>query len=382
MVVDNVDDASVFFGDRTRNGKTLQQCIPHSAKGTLLYTTRNRDVAVDLALPTEPIIVSTLTDIEGMQLLRGRLKSRYEEHCATELLKELDYIPLAVTQAAAFMMKRNYGVSKYLELYRKSDSSRTRLLGHEFSDHGRQLNSMESVAKTWTISFELIRKDNPRAADLLCLMSFFDRQAIPLDLLYDEECDELAFDDAVAVLQAFSLVEYDGGGTSFDMHRLVQLATRWWLTKEQTGEEEKWAFEALRLIASRFPQPQSVLPVAYPTVCASLLPHAELILQYNFKTTSKETDLARATLRLGVSRYILWMAIYPEGMKKAEESYQIWEKYLGEKDPDTLRSLGLLFWGVFISNTHGKVEMGWQLLLLRRGVLGEEHPETIDCLCD
>lgn len=59
-----------------------------------------------------------------------------DEH-AVELLDELENIPLAITQAAAFMSKRRKTIPQYIELYRKSDSTRLQMLNYEFSDHGR-----------------------------------------------------------------------------------------------------------------------------------------------------------------------------------------------------------------------------------------------------
>src|SRR5277367_5416122 len=48
MIVDNVDDANVFFRAKTGTGMTLSKYIPQSSTGSILYTTRNRDIAIDL----------------------------------------------------------------------------------------------------------------------------------------------------------------------------------------------------------------------------------------------------------------------------------------------------------------------------------------------
>jgi len=268
MVVDNIDDTEVFFKEPMSNQKTVSQCIPRTWKGSLLFTTRSRDIAIDLILPAQPIPVPVLTKSEGAELLRSRLPGNHSEEHIIELLEELEYIPLAITQAAAFMSKRRRTIPQYLDLYRKSDSARVRMLSYEFSDHGRQYNSMESVAKTWTISFESIRRGNPRSADLLSLMCYFDRHAVPAALLAGEDEDELDFEDAVAVLCAFSLIESDEAGTSFDMHNLVQLATKLWLIDENKGEEDKWAFEALKSLARNFPAPLHHTTPEYWQLCS------------------------------------------------------------------------------------------------------------------
>lgn len=383
MVVDNIDDAELFFKETMTNKKTPAQCIPRTGKGSLLFTTRSRDIAVDLIIPAEPVRVPLLTKSEGAELLRSRLPGAHSEEHIFELLEELEYIPLAITQAAAFMSKRRRSIPQYLELYRKSDSARVRMLSYEFSDHGRQYNSMESVAKTWTISFESIRKGNPRSADLLSLMCYFDRHAIPSVLLLAEGEDELDFEDAVAVLCAFSLIESDEVGTSFDMHNLVQLATKLWLIDEKKGEEDKWAFEALKSLARQFPAPLHHTTPEYWKLGKDFLPHAQLILTHPFKDHGDEIELARAKLLFSVARYLHWRGAVMEAKAKNEESLKIRERILGERHVETLRSMGQLAWIYpWIGMEKKGVELGLRCLGLRREVLGDDHPDTIDGLSD
>jgi hypothetical protein len=63
-----------------------------------------------------------MTMAEGLSLLRGRIDGRSTMEELSELLEELEYLPLAITQAAAFMTKRRKTIPQYLDLYRKSDS--------------------------------------------------------------------------------------------------------------------------------------------------------------------------------------------------------------------------------------------------------------------
>ena len=75
------------------------------------------------------------------------------------------------------------------------------------------------------------------AANLLALMSIFDKQEIPRWLLQGTT-SHLDFDDALALLLSFSLVQTEVGQQAFSMHRLVQLSMRTWLRQERnsTGE--------------------------------------------------------------------------------------------------------------------------------------------------
>lgn len=255
MVIDNVDDANIFYEQPTRAGKKISECIPQCANGSLIFTTRNSDIAIDVANPAKPIIIPEMNVAEGLKLARTRLPDDTPEDLLIELLQVLEFIPLAITQASAFIAKRKKTVRYYLEQYRKSDATKTRLLSYEFSDHARQGSTMESLAKTWMLSFDAIRESNPRAAELLCLMTFFQHQEIPAILLQNEEEDELDFQDASALLKAFSFIDADEEDSIFSTHRLVQLATKWWLQKELPAETERWASAALKSVATQFPKP-------------------------------------------------------------------------------------------------------------------------------
>lgn len=120
----------------------------------------------------------------------------------------------------AFMLKRRKNVSQYLEFYRRNDSTRIQLLSQRNKYHGREARPLESVLTTWWISFESIKTENPRAAELLSIMSFLDRQGIPDSLITLDDDDSFAFDDAIGLLCAFSLISRDPSGNASEMHRL------------------------------------------------------------------------------------------------------------------------------------------------------------------
>jgi hypothetical protein len=62
-------------------------------------------------------------------------------------------------------------------------------------------------------------------------MSMFDQQEIPKELL-DKGLDALQFEEHIAPLISYSLVQEQTQKDDFGMHRLVQLATRAWLKKK------------------------------------------------------------------------------------------------------------------------------------------------------
>ena len=334
MIVDNVDDRSLFFDSNGSTEKALCEYIPQSPNGTILYTTRNRDIGTDLAPAQDPIEVPSMTLEEATSLLGDKIRASNTEEDQRLLVEELVYLPLAITQATAFMTKRHKKISEYIKLYRQDEATKFRLLGQRFKSHGRDNRPQESVTTTWWISFNHIRTENERAADLLSIMSFLDRQDIPLSLLRLPQEDAFDFDEAVGVLEAFSLITLSATDTACNIHRLVQIATRAWLA-EYENKRDQYAAEALSLLADRYPDGF----FENWSTCAAYLPHAYSILRYNFAEKDASISIDRATLLLHLSSYLRRQGKFDDSERGAEESMALHKQFSGARSPATLNSM-------------------------------------------
>lgn len=100
-------------------------------------------------------------------------------------MEELEFMPLAIAQAAGYIRNREprYSVSQYLRDFQKNDSEAIKLLKKEAGHLDRDWEAKNSILVTWQISFDYIRGEEPSAAELLSLMSFFDRQGIPQSVI-------------------------------------------------------------------------------------------------------------------------------------------------------------------------------------------------------
>lgn len=174
MIVDNVDDSQIFR--ETRTGKSPFEYIPQVASGSILYTSRNRDVAVDLV--GDPISVPPMSPEEARMLLGDRIRGTSTIAEQDMLLAELDQLPLAIMQAVSYMAKRRKTIRQYLRLLLDGEASQLKLLAHDFVDVGNESAPFRSVKMAWIISFQQIKFENPRAADILFLMGFLDRQSM------------------------------------------------------------------------------------------------------------------------------------------------------------------------------------------------------------
>ena len=350
MVVDNVDIADTLFHERV-NGRTLTEYIPQTQRGSLLYTSRNRDVAVDILHGGDPLHVGPMSPYEAHKLLSTIERSESEESDISSLLQELEYIPLAITQAAAFMSKRQKSAGQYLGLFRGSDSAKAQLLAHEFVDHGREARSRESVAKTWMISFAHVSEINPRAAEMLSLMSCYDQQSIPPSLFRNQNEDEFDFVEAVELLRAFSLIRVAGSGTTYSMHRLVQIAMTTWLSATGAQTEAAFRLRALARVEVHFPNAKYFHDRQRDLARAeATLTHAEKVLSYVDQHPGNQDSLNRANLSDKMGKYFALRGRWNEAKPRFKEAYTLRSAILGPTDPLTVqtgRELGWVYYTTY-----------------------------------
>jgi hypothetical protein len=194
MVLDNADNGKVFFsGNKSNERGPLVSFLPEAAHGSILITSRNGLAARSLVGSDGHVIaIQPMNEEESLALLRARIPTPQsggsEETGEKEraLVHALEYIPLAITQAAAYIANRLplITVSAYLRMFHESESKRTRLLQNEdFTDHRRNPSIRYAMITSWQLSLEQIHQERPAAAVLLALMSLCDRQGIPEDLV-------------------------------------------------------------------------------------------------------------------------------------------------------------------------------------------------------
>lgn len=215
-----------------------QDILPESSTGSILITPRSREAAFELVDENENILkVEPMSEGYALALFQKKLKSEDKKgednkDDLLELLQNLDYMPLAISQAAAYIRQRapRVTVSRYLKDFRCSEKDRSSLLNIAVRDRRRDGRASNSVLATWQISFEYIRSDRPSAARLLSLMSFFDRQGITEELItsqYEENDRTVDFEEDIEMLRSFSLVALGIMIEIFEMHRLVQFPLIW-----------------------------------------------------------------------------------------------------------------------------------------------------------
>ena len=308
LILDNADDARVLLDlqeDSTAKNvapvkRRLTDYIPQVPHGVVLVTTRDRTSGWALTGDySAPIQVESMDALESLELLKGKLQIESGSE-AVELVMELEHVPLAISQAGAYIRERAplMTIPKYLAEFRKSQENQTTLLNSNHADLRRDAEVPNAVITSWQLSFDHIRETYPKAADLLSLMSFFNRQAIPQSLV-QEGYDNLGFCEVISPLLNFSLVRVDSKGQMFELHRLVQIATRHWI--ERDGSTQEWIDCAIDRMAEEFPQAMDQRQSW--AACETLISHVEEVL--GNEPGSEQHQLESANLLTNSSWYLI-----------------------------------------------------------------------------
>jgi tetratricopeptide (TPR) repeat protein len=377
MVLDNADDDSMFLsGNESNEREPLVSSLPQAYHGSILITSRNGLAARNLVESEGHVIrVQPMSEEESLALLRVRVSdSQSSAEDEQTLVEALEYIPLAITQAAAYIANRSplVTVSTYLQLFHESESKRTRLLqNEECTDLRRDPSIRYAVITTWQLSFEQIRQERPAATDLLALMSMFDRQGIPEDLVRDQDQDILDFHDALAPLLSYALIRLEMNGKLFDMHRLVQLSVRAWLDMHQ--QLHCWQAKSRAIMARVFPNGE------YESwaECQRLLPHAKEVMK-PISDEREEDRLNGAMIFNNSGYYLLEQGAYGESESMLRWALKAREKVLGRERRSTLTSVSNLGKVLSRQGKHEEAEaMHRRALEAREKVLGHEHRSTL-----
>ena len=331
MVLDNVDDETTFISlDHTKHSQDpsepyeehyLHEWLPQVGHGSILVTSRNRAAARDIVNEDGCIIpVDRLPESDALSLLRTKLpRDKSSDEDAGELLRLLEYLPLAITQAAAYISKGagRMTISRYLGLFR---SDQVRYLEIAAKDIRRDADPLDkdfsnSVLKTWYITFRYLKEHHPDSAENLCFMSLLYCQGIPHDyLLCGDKIDQHEIEESVGPLIGFQLISQEGGG-NYSIHRLVQLSVKSWLSSN--GDFNHQAETVVRVLYLRFPS------VSYETwnTCETLVPHVDIASAYDMSTRESLENLS--LLMSDLASYFVSRGNWASALEKSSKARRI-----------------------------------------------------------
>ena len=423
LILDNADDARFLreapstSGETTGSGHapapnpTRLDRIPVCGHRSILFTCRSKHAATQFVDESDMIIVPPMDEEHAITLLRKKLELQGNNDDITELARALEFMPLAIAQAAAYIMQRapRCSMRRYLDELQKSDRSKTSLLNRDDGNLRRDKEASNSVLHTWQISFDHIHQVWPSAANLMSLMSIFDRQAIPESLLIEALCSTVrghnpragrrfdsrkerdcssedgdsspdlppdhGFEDDLTMLRGYSFVSVTTDAATFEMHQLVQLATQRWLDGQ--GQLRRWQKQFIIGLDPAFPNGD----YGNWAACRALFPYAKLASELRFREPSASLHWAAVMYR--ASWYAMPQGNFQDAERMARRSEKVRKEELGQQHKDTLSSMAMVAWSWRDQGQWTKAEeLEVQVMETRKRVLGDEHPSTLTSMAN
>lgn len=369
LILDNADEL-----------KDIESFIPSGANGHILLTTRAENAGA-IALYNG---LKKLTPDESMLFLLkktsylGKNSSLYSiseeiRNDAEALSKELDGLPLALDQAAAFMNQTGRSFKAYIKLF---ETERRRLL----EERGELTIDHDSVMVTFSLAFKKLATTSLAGADILRVCAFLNAELIPEELFFkgarelgDTVCalaeDRLGLIKAIGEVSRYSLIEIDRENQTLSIHRLVQIVLR----EEMVGEsiDRLWAERTIRAMGSIFP----TADFKNWELCSRLIVHinpiTSIIDQYAFEFIDALTLLHEA------GQYLKQRAQFEEAEPLYRRIIEIGKRSLELDHPSVSTWLNHLATLLEDTNRISEAEILFrQAIEIGERSLGSEHPDV------
>ncbi|KAJ5504600.1 Tetratricopeptide-like helical [Penicillium fimorum] len=369
LIFDNADNMEMW----TKGSATappLKNFLPRSGNGHILFTSRNRKLAVKVASPNV-LSIPDVDQITAMKILEKSLIQEgllHDSYTTTALLEQLGFLPLAISQASAYMNENKIVLSDYLSLLKERETNAAELLSEEFEDDGRYPETQNPVLATWMISFQQIQDLDELAADYLSFIACINPRDIPQSILPPATSAKKRV-DALGLLSAYSFISEHACNSSFSLHQLVHLATRNWMRRTEVLVH--WVHRATQQLDGIFPDDDH----NNQRLWREYLPHALYLIN---SEEFHDIHYEYVGLSSRVGRSLQSDGRYNEAKVIFFDCLKVREKALGPEDPDTLTSVSNLG---SVLEQQGKYEeaeaMHRRALAGRETILGPEHPDIL-----
>jgi tetratricopeptide (TPR) repeat protein len=372
LIFDNADDIEMVRVYLPLGNKT---------NGHIILTTR-ADVLGPVA---HAVQVQEMDKEEGTQLLLKRGKvlrtgqlvaqvKASDRDVAASIVEAVGGLPLALDQAVAYIEETGCGLSEYLKLYQTRHRDLLKRRGRLVTDHP------ETVATTWSLSFQKVEEENKAAAELLRLCAFLAPDAIPEEIISEGAshlgkilapvaADPLLLNEAIAVLRKYSLVKRDAEAKTLSVHRLVQQVLKDVMSEKV---QKQLAERAVRAINQVFPYgwevenwPECRRLLAQAQVCEELIGRYGLVFA-------------------GAARLLLWCGLYlrQQALYGLAEPFFLRSLHIAEKldDSEYPKTFDIQHELATLYLEQGKYseaeELYREALATHEKMQGKEHPET------
>jgi tetratricopeptide (TPR) repeat protein len=183
------------------------------------------------------------------------------------------------------------------------------------------------------------------------------------------------FEDDVVALRNLCLISVDANGSTFEMHSLVQLATRRWLTAN--GKLERWKQQSVSNLCAAFPTGEYENWAA----CQALYAHAKAALG---QQPGDEPSIAEwATLLYRAAWFAERIGNIADAEMFATKAIKARKKVLGQEHEDTLWSVAMVKLAYKLGGRWEEAEkLQMQVMETRKTKLGADHPHTLTSMAN
>ncbi len=368
LVFDNADDP-----------ERIVSYLPPQGTGHILITSRATDFQDIPSARTIPI--DKMTEPEAVDFLFKRTdlkRTDANKNAAEKLAGELDYLPLALEQASAYIVALKITFKDYLDQYAT--------LGTKIFKDSRaraRTSYNQSVHNTWQMNLEQIKKESPASADLLDLTAFLHPDSIPFFLIIESaehlspniaafkkhKAPKVALAELLEPLTRFSLITRHTDKDAFSIHRLLQQVIR-----DNLNEKDKASLLTCDIDALYNAYPRADEFANWP-ICAHLTPHCLSVFNWLDKVTLKKDYLAE--FLNSVAYYLDDQAQFSEAEPIYQQALAIDEASLGKDRPDVATDLNNLAALYKATNRLSEAEPLYKRALeIWEKSLGKEHPQV------
>ncbi len=235
----NSQESLLLVFDNVPNIEIIEKYLPQ--KGDIIITSRNYKIP-------SAIEVDVMEESESLELLKNLISNSQCHDKCTTLVKKLGYLPLAISQAGAYIAQNQITIDKYLELYKEEKNI---LLSSEVMPvSDRHI----PVYIAWNLSLKEIRDNDKtgKAINLLNILAFCHFVDIPKSFLIEylygvtDNKTEIEFNKIVSFLRQYSLLKVTPDTVA--IHHLLQDCIRSTMNLQEQKIVLKKAIDTIKKI--------------------------------------------------------------------------------------------------------------------------------------
>lgn len=363
LIIDNADN------DQEINAKVLQEFLPVSPQGHILFTTQI--ITADLKFKAAALEIKCLETAGGLflwQRIHGDTQATPDDMTAAQQISDaLSGLPLALAQAAAYIKENQCALTDYLPFFEKYAKE---LLNPDLTDYQQVISDHDlPVFATFKLSFS--RLPEP-AKDLLAFCALLHAESIPEEILISAYAvDDFALNQRLKPVLQYGLMVRNQPGKTLALHRLVQQVL---LLDMDDARKQHYAELAI-------PAMNEILPVGdvefkdwqqYERLLQSGLACVKWITHYQL-----ETEHAVCLLNQIAGYLYAAKANYTKAEPLYQRSLAIMEKTLGKDQSGFAHSLNNL---ALLYDAQGKYEQAEPLyqrsIAIMEKALGKDHSDV------